>query len=233
MRIAVCDDEKLFRDEIKNAIYAYSNMRKLEVVVDEYECGEDLLNSAYIYGIVFLDYKMEGIDGLETARILRSKNVNCTIIFLTFFPQFVYKSFEVGTYRFFRKPLEVEKVNKALDDYFESFGNSYPLLLKIGRETICVHTSAIVFLEADNKKCYINLVNDRLHSARTMASVADLLPKAVFYKVNRAFIVNFDHVSNYDKEFIYFKNGKSVPVSRKYRAAFKEAFRDYAKGRSI
>ena len=233
MRIAVCDDEKLFRDDIKNAIYTYSNIHKLEIVVDEYVCGEDLLNSAYNYGIVFLDYKMNGLDGLETAKVLRSKDINCIIIFLTSFPQFVYKSFEVGTYRFFRKPLDVEKVNKALDDYFKSYGDNYPLLLKIGRETICVQTNSIVYLEADNKNCFINLVDKRLHSARTMASVADLLPKSIFHKVNRAFIVNFNHISNYNQEFIFFKKGESVPVSRNYRTSFKEAYRNYAQGRSI
>jgi len=233
MRIAVCDDDKLFRDNIKKAIYTYSNMRKLEIVVDEYVCGEDLLDSEYNYGIIFLDYKMDGIDGLETARILRDKDINCIIIFLTSFSQFVYKSFEVGAYRFFMKPMDAEKVNKALDDYFRSYGDNYPLLLKIGRETICVQTNAIVFLEADNKNCYINLVDKRLHSARTMASVADLLPKGIFHKVNRAFIVNFNHINNYNQEFIFFKDGKYVPVSRKYRTSFKEAYRNYAKGRSI
>ena len=61
MQIAVCDDERLFRDVIKDAVYAYSNMYRLEISIDDYDCGEDLLNSAQKYDIVFLDYKMAGM----------------------------------------------------------------------------------------------------------------------------------------------------------------------------
>jgi DNA-binding LytR/AlgR family response regulator len=233
MRIAVCDDDLLFQNEIKKAIYAYSNMRNLELVVDEYISGEDLLKSEHEYDVVLLDYGLGGINGLETAKILRRKNKNCIIIFLTSYSKIVYDVFEVNAFRFFEKPLDVEKLHKALDDYFTSFGDDYPILVKIGRETVCIRTNDIFFLEADNKKCFVNLESERLHCARTMASISYQLPGSIFKKVNKAFIVNINHVKNYDKEFIYFSNGIRVPASRKYLPSFKEYYRNYAKGRSI
>jgi len=233
MRIAVCDDERRFLDGLKDAVYTYSNMHRLEVAIDEYMCGEDLLNSSVNYDIVLLDYQMSGIDGLETARVLRRKNINCTIIFVTSFPQFVYESFEVSTFRFFEKPVNPEKLHKALDDYFELFGNNYPLLLKVNRDTVCVQTNDIVYLEADNKKCFIHLVDKQLHCSKTMAAVSKLVPQNIFYKVNKAFIVNFNYISSYDREYIYFKNDERVHVSRKYLSSFKEAYRKFAKGRAV
>jgi DNA-binding LytR/AlgR family response regulator len=233
MRIAICDDEKVFRDDLKQAIYTYSNVHRLELVVDEYLCGENLLDSKQEYEIIFLDFKMGGINGLETARILRKRNINCTIIFLTSYSYFIYESFEVSTFRFFKKPLDSEKLFKALDKYFESFGNDYPLLIKVGHDTILIKTNSILFLEADNKKCYINLAGEKLHCAKTMGSVANLIPKSIFCKVHKAFIVNFNYISNYDKEYIHIMNGERVPVSRKYISSFKEAYRIYAKGRSL
>jgi len=233
MRIAVCDDERCYRDVITNAVYEYSNMHRLEIVIDEFICGEDLLNSASRYDIVFLDYMMDGIDGLETAKTLRKRSINCTIIFLTSFPHFVYESFEVSTFRFFEKPLNIEKLYAALDDYFRLFGNDYPLLLKENRSTICVQTNDIVFLEADNKKCYVHLTDKKLHCAKTMAAISRLVPMNIFYKVNKAFIVNFNFISGYDRENIYFKTGGHVHVSRTYLNSFKEAYRKFAKGRFI
>ena len=233
MRFAVCDDEQLFRDDIKKAVYTYSNMHNLELVVDEYISGEELLDSPYESDVVFLDYRMGGINGLETARLLREKNRDCIIIFLTSFSRIVYEVFEVNAFRFFEKPLDIKKLYKALDDYFTSFGDNYPVLLKTGRDTVCVRTNEIIFLEADNKKCFVNLETERLHCARTMGSIENQLPKNIFFKVNKAFIVNFNHIKNYDKEFVYFKNGMHVPVSRKYYTSFKETYRNYAKGRSV
>ena len=233
MRFAVCDDEQLFRDEVKREVYKYSNIRNLEFVVDEYTCGENLLSSPYEYDVAFLDYKMGGINGLETAKLLRKKNKDCIIIFLTNFSKIVYEAFEVNTFRFFEKPLDVNKLYKALDDYFSTIGDDYPLLLKVGRDTVCIRTNEIFYLEADNKKCFVNLETEKLHCARTMASVESQLPSSIFNKVNKAFIVNLNHIKNYDKEFIQLTNGSRVPASRKYLPSFKEAYRNYAKGRCV
>ena len=71
MRIAICDDETLFLSQLKSKIYEYSNNHNLEPVVDEYTVGSNLINSNIKYDIVILDYQMDKIDGLETARQLR------------------------------------------------------------------------------------------------------------------------------------------------------------------
>jgi DNA-binding LytR/AlgR family response regulator len=233
MKIAVCDDEQSFRDTITSAVVEYSNMRRWITVIDEFICGEDLLKSKKVYDIVFLDYKLEGIDGLETAQFLREKNKNCTIIFLTSFPQFVYEAFEVGAFRFFEKPLDVSKLYKALDEYFELFGNDYPLLINAGRETVSIQAHSVVFLEADKKKCYINLSEKRFLCSMSISSVARLMPKNTFYRVHKGFIVNFNHIRNYDSEYIYFTNGQRVPVSRKYFSVFRDSFRSYVKRRAF
>jgi len=233
MKIAVCDDEEVFRNSVRNAIYMYSNLYRLEFVVDEYTCGEDLLSSSDNYDIILLDYQMDGMNGLETARAIRESNVNCILIFMTNFPHFVYESFEVSTYRFFTKPLDEAKLHKAFDDYFKDYGNDYPLVLKIGRDTVCIQTRDIVFLEADNKKCYINLVDKRHHCANTMIAISKLLPNNIFYKVHKSFVVNFNYVTGYDYQTVRFNNGAIAHIGRKYIKSFREAYRIYAKGRSL
>ena len=234
LKIAVCDDEKHFRDELKTAVNTYSNMHRLDAVVDEFICGEDLLKAEVTYDIVFLDYQMAGITGLETARIMRDKNIQSTIFFVTNHPDFVYKSFEVGTFRFFEKPLEVSELHKALDDYFKEQKRDYPVILKADRENVCVQARDIVYLEADNKKCKINLSDGKmLHASQTMASVESLLPKNIFFKPHKSFVVNLGHIRSYDSNTINFKNGRVAHISRKYLAVFKEAYKIYAKGRVL
>lgn len=233
MRVAICDDEKIFRDELKSAVFAYSDKHRLEIVADEFTSGEHLLKSNEKYDIIFLDYKMNGIDGLDTARALRDRNVACTIIFLTSYPSFVYESFEVGTFRFFKKPLEPEKLHRAFDDYFKRFGTSYPIPLTIDRETRCVETKDIIYLEADNKCCFIHLATETLHCAKTMAVIGRMLPKNHFYQIHKAFIVNLNYIDRYDNEYIYFKNKARVHISRKYWTSFKAAYMHYSRSRMI
>ena len=232
-RIAVCDDETFFLDSLKEAVSAYSSMNRLEIAIDAFLCGEALLDSTVCYDMVFMDYKMDGIDGLEAARALRKKNLNCTIIFMTSYPHFIRESFEVGTFRFFRKPLDTEKLYKALDDYCDLYGNNYPILLRIEKDTVCVHTNDIVYLEADNKACYVHLADKKMHCPSTMATVAQHLPMNIFFKVSKAFYVNFNYIADYDDTRVFLKNGASVFVSRKNFVPFKNAYKNYARNRNF
>ena len=141
----------------------------------------------------------------------------------------MFDSFEVNTFRFIRKPLDIGKLYRALDGYFERYGNDYPLQLKVDRDTICIKTNDIIFLEADNKRCYIHLIDKIYHCSKTMALVYTLVPKNIFLKTSKAFIVNLNYISRYDNEFIYFKSGDRAPVGRKYFTPFKEAFRHFSR----
>lgn len=41
------------------------------------------------------------------------------------------------------------------------------------------------------------------------------MPRNHFYKINRAFIVNFNYISRYNSDEIIFSNGEHVHISRK------------------
>ena len=79
MRIAICDDEKIFRDQIKKYILEVSS----DSTIEEFTCGDDLADSDSNYDIIFLDIEMPGISGIETAEKLRENGSDADIIFLT------------------------------------------------------------------------------------------------------------------------------------------------------
>ena len=98
MKIAICDDEALFLSQLKSKIYEYSNKHNLEPVVDEYTVGSNLIDSNIKYDIIILDYQMDKIDGLETARQLRNGiNEFACIIFLTNYGEISIDAYSVDT----------------------------------------------------------------------------------------------------------------------------------------
>ncbi|WP_368075175.1 response regulator [uncultured Clostridium sp.] len=53
--------------------------------IDKFTCGEGLLNSSHSkYNVIFLDIKMQGISGIDTAKEIRETNEEVKIIFLGF-----------------------------------------------------------------------------------------------------------------------------------------------------
>lgn len=69
-RIAVCDDEKIFVDQVSEIVKAFFKEHKLECQVDEFYSGEEfveLKEEVGKYDIVFLDMQMDKMNGIETA----------------------------------------------------------------------------------------------------------------------------------------------------------------------
>lgn len=83
MKIAVCDDNAVFRSNIKTEVEHY--FQSLDVLVYEYDSGESLLKAkkGTTFDLILLDIEMDGIDGLETARHIREEDTQVLIVLLT------------------------------------------------------------------------------------------------------------------------------------------------------
>ncbi len=61
-RIAICDDELIFAEELKELISGYMTEKGLVFKIDTYSSGEDLVKlgiEVVRYTVVFLDINME------------------------------------------------------------------------------------------------------------------------------------------------------------------------------
>lgn len=229
MRVAVCDIDKAFLLQFKKAVYLYANTNKIEIVVECFISGEELLKSGYNYNLIFLGYHLKDINGLKTAEKLRNKGEKTSIIFVSDYTDFIFESFKVNPYGFLLKSKWQESIFSVLQDFFTQKGENYHIFVKDGTDTVCISTENIYYLEADNKYCYIHLSEETLYCHKTMAQVFDCLPKSHFCKTNRAFVVNLSHISRYNNDTIKLKNGKEIHPSRKYFKDFKEEYRRFLK----
>lgn len=231
MRIAVCDSKESDINATKRLLYEYGNSRRLEFTVFEFLSGKNLLASRENFDIIILDYMLSDINGLETAKRLRQRNPFCTIIFLTSYTGFIFDSFKVNPYRFLLKPLDKTSLFLALDDYFAN--SKTTLWVKEGTDTFCLKTGDIFYLEANNKKCTINLRSRKINCNKTMAAVYDVLPKNNFCKINRAFIVNLNYISGYNKDSLRLSNGEILHISRSFSSSFKTEYRTFSQPKVI
>ena len=71
--IAICDDERYFQTKIKEILTNYQEENDIPLSIDIFESGKELLKlemELVRYKIVFLDIKMDEIDGILTARTI-------------------------------------------------------------------------------------------------------------------------------------------------------------------
>lgn len=229
MRIAICDDKIILHDELKKHLEKYAINRNIIMNYDDYSNGSDLIASSIDYDIIFMDYQMDGIDGLETARRLRKKKVNSTIIFLTSFPSIVFDTFEVNAYRFLVKPIDYEKLSSALDDFLKSQEDSNFIFIKSDDDNRKVNIDDIIYIEADNKYCYIRTTDDNITYKKTLSDIEKQVPGDKFFRSHRTYLVGFRHIVSHTSTDILFDNKERALISKLKLTPFKKAFTNYIK----
>ena len=60
MRVAICDDEAMYREETKREIRTY----KRDIAIVEFTDGCDLVKSDEQFDLIFLDVEMKKLDGV-------------------------------------------------------------------------------------------------------------------------------------------------------------------------
>lgn len=229
MQIAICDDEKIFINELVNFLVAYKKQHCICIDIFEFTSGEALINSKENFDMIFLDFQMKGINGLETAKILRLKNITCSIVFVTNYPDFVFDSFEVNPYRFFKKPISFEKLDALLNNFIAEQKLLAPLIVINNSERYVIESKNILYLEGAGKNCNIVTNTKKYKSSKTLSHVHELLPKHCFYRIHKSFVINLYSVKYFDNKFVILTNDDKIDISRNKRAEFGDVFSDFIK----
>ena len=229
MQIAICDDEKDFRIELKNLILDYRLDKLIAIDIYEYNNGQSLLDSNQTFDMVFIDYQMPGLDGLETARLLRERNYICSIIFITNYPSFVFKSFEVQPFRFFKKPLKQNELFSALDSYLKQQKLLNPIMIVEDGERKIIQTDEIVYIEGCGKGTIIRTKNGSISCSKNLSTLLELLPMHCFYRVHKSYIVNMYCIVSYTRLETQLINGEKTPISRTKSSDFKSSYKQFVK----
>ena len=235
INIAICDDEKYILDKIKKLVFDFFHRKNVEITVSQFGSGEELLRHNKNIDILFLDIQMDGIDGMETARKMRSQNYNGYLIFITVLKEMVFQSFEVQAYDYLVKPIEEECFEKTMERLFSAMQNAKDasLLVQKGYESNIIAFDDIVFCEIIDRKIYLHLKTEEVIDYYDRIENLETKLDGRFFKCHRSYLINLSHLKSYKNGMAYMINDKQIPVSRLRSKEFSSVVLKYMKERRV
>lgn len=222
MNIAVVDDERIIREQICSLI----EKQKPTCRLNAYSSGEEIVASEKRFDIIFLDIKMGGIGGIETARRLREKNNDTILIFVTGVREYVFDALDLYAFQYLLKPINERKFLEVLDRAVkEAEKNTEKQELFIKSKKLTVDQADILYIESSGKKVAIHIVGSK--KIIEIYSSMDELEKELdknFYRCHRSYIVNMSHIEEYNNDSITVTSGDRVYLTKKKYGEFKKTY---------
>ena len=229
MRIAVCDDEMIFCQDLQQKIEQY--YQSMDILVSIFNNPKELLayieNKTDYFQAVFLDIEMPQMDGMTLAGKLKQINEAIDILFLTSHIEQMEEGYEVNAFRFLTKPVQSDKLNRALKALEEKQKERRQILIKQDGETHLLQEKEIICIQAENVYLHIYTKEQKFLVREKIKNMEEQLSRQNFIRVHRSYIISLAAVTSYEKGKVWLKNGMQVPVSRKNDEVFQAGILAY------
>lgn len=224
MNILICDDNFACADSLREFVENYFAQRDIQADIATVNDPLEAADSDTKYEIAFLDIQMNGMDGLELAKILQERNRKIAVFFLTSFVRFQDDAMDTHAFRFYEKPFDPERLRSGLDKALEYIDNTYiDFFLRGNSEKVRISVDDIVYIERYNRKTTVHTV-DRIYDAKDDLNYwCKVLRADYFFRVHRSYIVNIHYATQCTYSELTLQDGTTVAISARQR----KAFRDY------
>ena len=237
LRVYLVDDESL---ALKRLTRLLKQTRRVDIVgctVIPDEAVKFLSQNAV--DAVFLDIQMPGMTGFE---LLQKLPKEPAVVFTTAFDRFALDAFEVNSIDYLLKPIELDRLEKALSKLERLQGTPQALsgseqlraiareltrkfperiASRLGERVVFVEVGKVTHFYAKDKLTYAATASKDYVIDATISDLEERLDPALFLRIHRATLLNLNYVDEVSSWFgggmvVRLNDGKrtELPISR-------------------
>jgi DNA-binding LytR/AlgR family response regulator len=232
MNCIIIDDEPLAREAIEMLIDQTDDLD----LIGSFNSPENVTNfiESNKVELIFLDIQMPGINGIEFARTIPKETF---VIFTTAYSEFATDSYEVDAIDYLIKPVKLGRFQKAVEKahvYSKLFKADYVnnhieqvaddfFFVKADRRIFKVFFNSILFIQGLKDYVVMHTENQKLITAMNIKTIYDQLPRDMFVRVSKSYVINVKHIGSVDNNTVYIGTNE-IPIGSIYRDFFFNEF---------
>ncbi|MEO6189996.1 MAG: LytTR family DNA-binding domain-containing protein [Saprospiraceae bacterium] len=210
IRTIIIDDEPLALEILESYINQIPELELVAKCNTAMEANSLILNEQI--DLMFLDIEMPMLRGTDFLRSIKNPPA---VIFTTAYPEFAVQGFELNALDYLLKPISFDRFIKAVNKYtslssppksMNTVNNDF-IFVKADKKLIKINFDEIIFIEGLKDYIIIHTPISRIVTLQTMKSLDEKLPRDLFIRAHRSFIVNLDKINSIQ--------GSSIEVSVK------------------
>lgn len=230
MRIAICDDNADFADNLRELIGKKLGITGAETSIDTYHGGADFPADSSGYDAVFLDIDMPAVNGFEIAEKINRVG-ETLIVFVTMHDELVYSSIKFRPFRFIRKshlagelPEVLDALERAVRKRFA--GQKFEFQTKTG--TVFLDVGSIEYIEIYGHWLFVCVDGGgELECYGSLSQLEELLTPFDFIRTHKSYLVNCKYIYAIEKGQVILDDKTKIPLSRYRAEEIREKFRNY------
>jgi DNA-binding LytR/AlgR family response regulator len=214
----IVDDEPLARKGLEEYV---SEVDFLELKA---QCENSLVANKILYeqkiDLMLLDIKMPKLTGIDFLKTLSQPPV---VILTTAYSEYALQGYELDVIDYLLKPVSFERFLKAVNkvkDFFELKDkcqvvapNKDYFFVRCDKRYEKILYNDLLFAEAMENYVVLNTKENKFISYLTFKAVEEYLPKEIFIKVHKSFIVSISNIDSISTNEIKI-GSHNIPISR-------------------
>ncbi|MDO9680587.1 MAG: response regulator transcription factor [Bacteroidales bacterium] len=229
MKCIIIDDEPFAIDLLRTYVEKTDSLELAGTFSNPVKAHSFLIKNNI--DLVFLDINMPELTGIQLIKSL----THCPlIIFTTAYSEYGVESYEYNAVDYLLKPIRYDRFLKAITKAGEISQKSREIKInsvelsatpqseeiliniKSGSKVHRVGTGSILYVEASGNYMIFNTVHEKIMSLMTMKEAIELLPKELFTRVHKSYIISLAAIEIIERHQVTIK-GTKVPIGLSYR----------------
>lgn len=230
-KVAIVEDNATELEAMKECLIRFGKETDLTFFINSYGDIENFINEyKNDYDIIFLDIELPGKNGMDGAKLIRKKDSEVAIVFVTHMVHFATQGYEVNAIDYVLKPIGFAsfalKMTRILQRLSSRQGK--PIVMSSKETMYRFNDREIIYIEVMGHKLFFHLIDNRIvELTGSLINMEEMLKDSGFARCKSCFLVNMKYIVSVKKRKIFLFNGEELEITRERKKDFMDAFFHY------